>query len=164
MKRRLYSLVLFNLVASAGAVGDITSFLSQSKPIKLSAFMDLVTLPSHDRQEYQAFYRNEIDRMRNMHSNKKSAKLKSFEQQGINSLEIKHPRWARELSLVLKKGNALYNNAHTFVVRYAALELYHEHKARQKNNIWAKVQNFFSQTKETVAGWASSLRPKRKVV
>jgi len=164
MKNVVTSLLLLSGISSMFAVQDIISFLSHSKPITLHAFMDVLQLRGDERDEFNMYYRDTITTMCNIRVAKKHAQLQKLEQLGINSLEIRHPLWARELSGVLKKGHPLYSNARIFIIRYASLEVYHEQKARARNNNWAKVRGFFSQTKETVAGWFSSLRPKRKVV
>lgn len=164
MKYVWYSLSILIFVSSIITAQTITSFLSHSKPIKLTVFMDLLDLQGDERSEFQAYYHDTIEALRTMRTVRKNVRLQKLEQQGINSLEIKQPQWARELSTLLKKDHPLYSNAHTFVVRYASLELYYEQKAKERNNTWAKMRGFFSQTKETVAGWFSSLRPKKKVV
>ncbi len=151
------------MIHSVFAAQNIISFLSQSRPIKLAAFMNFMDIEKDDWAEYKMFYENIISDMYATRSRgKKNLRLQKIEQQGMNSLEIKHSEWASKLSALPKKNRVLYSNAHTFVARYALLELYYEQKARQKNTMWTKVQGFFGQTKETVAGWFSSLRPKRK--
>lgn len=164
MKKIMSSILLINFISIAAPTHNMASFLSQSQPIKLSAFMDLVQLQDKARDEFFSYYKETVDGMRGMRLAKKESQLQKLQQLGMNSLEIKHPQWAREITHLLDKNNSLYNNARTFLVRFASLELYFEQKAREKNSILAKVRGFFNQARETVAGWTFSLRPKQKVV
>lgn len=153
--------VLFPLCLTAQEV--FISFLTQPQPIKLSSFMDFMELSPATRTEFQSFYYDIVNNLRTVNNPvKKHNKIQKLKEQGMNSLEIKYPQWARQLHCIVQKtDHELHNAAHIFVIRSAALESFYEHKARQKNTMWVKVKNFVGHTKQTFAEWFSFLNPKR---
>jgi hypothetical protein len=153
------------VTTTAIAQGDIADFLTGYSPITLQAFMDFAGVPGEDQQEFENYYRFVIEDIRTTRSVvKKTVRKQKLEQQGINSLEIKQPQWGRAVTAMLQKEHPSYRHAHRFAIRYGALESFYEQKARRKNSTWAKMQGFFYNTKETVAGWFSALRPKGRAV
>lgn len=166
MKYQLLIVVLsaIGVTSLFGAQPSITSFLSSSQGKDFAAFMDFVQLQGDDRQQFKLFYEGSLAALQDTRSHsKKNQQLRHLEQHGMNSLEIKRPQWARELTALLKKDHPLYSNAQRFVIRFGSLENYYKDKARARNSTWVRLRGFVMQTKETVAGWFSSLRPQRTV-
>lgn len=163
MKRFIQSLVTCCFVFSLHA-HNINTYIATPQKLSLASFMDFVQLNDLEREDFQLYYHDILNELQTASSaEKKNVRLQKIEQQGMNSLEVKHPHWARELLAFLQKDTRFYENAHTFVVRYGVLEFYREAHVRANNSTWVKVRGFFNQTKEVVSGWFSSWKTKLRV-
>jgi hypothetical protein len=132
----------------------LSDFLSNSCTIPLADFIDFVEIPLEEREDFQIFYHNFIEELRAIPvPEKKSLRQKEIEQEAMNSLEVRHPRWASTLRSLLAQAD---RNAQTFLVRFAAYEQYRDMYMRAKTSMWVKARGFFNQTKDVVSGWFSS--------